>query len=130
MSILNVAIDDYVEQTSVPEGEYELRITSTPVEKESKNGEPMVKFVLEIIGNPTSKLVSFFLMLPYSGQDARAKNVAQERYIKFCKAFGYAPGAPVNIEEMVGDTAWAFLREEESEEYGKQNSVRGWLERK
>lgn len=125
-SMLDLSFDNVVEYEAVPEGEYQLRIDDIVAASGEKG--PYVRAVLLPVGNDMAKTISHVMMLPQANDEPRKKNNRLLALRSFYEAFGvdYTSG-PVNLEDLKGLTAWAFLRVETSDTYGEQNQVRRWI---
>lgn len=123
-TIINLDFENTWEPESVPEGEYQLRVTNAEL-KAGKKG-PGLQLSLDIPSYPHSKDISHWFNLPKEGDDIKTIN-KRTRAIENCLiACGFAPG-PFAPEQLIGAEPFAYLVEEEDEEYGKQNRVRRWL---
>lgn len=127
MSFIDVNLDDVPEIDALPEGEYQLRVTETP-ELREKNNSKFILVRLEAVDHPNSKDITHvqFLPRPDDREKDKARTLGQVR--DFCQAFGVDfSGGGFNLEDFVGETAWAVLGEEESAQYGRQNRVVRWV---
>lgn len=125
MSFLSdLNLNDAVEYSSVPEGEYELRILNVDRKVSANTGGEYVMARLEVINEPYSKDINHVMMLPTPADDVKKKNNRMLALVRFLEAFGFDPNNPPPPEEMIGATGYAFLVEEEDSEYGKQNRIR------
>ena len=122
-SFLNLGdLSGVPEEHTKPEAEYEMRIIS--LEKREKEKGPFLYVQFELIDDPLAKAVGHVMMIPTNNDDAR-KKLKRERAIKhFYEAFKIPVSGNVNLQAQIGNTGWALLGEEESDEYGLQNRVK------
>lgn len=125
MSFLNdLNLNDAVEYSSVAEGEYELRILNIERKISANTGGEYIMARLEVMNEPYSKDINHVMMLPTAADDVKKKNNRLLALVRFFEAFGFDPNNVPTPEEMVGATGFAYLVEEEDNEYGKQNRIR------
>ena len=123
-------LEDVPELTTVVDGEYELQLTSLEVgESGQQSKHPGDKYLMakvDVVGKPTSKSIVHVMMLP-TERDGEKQKLSRLRAIKnFYKAFKIPTSGPIEFNSYIGNTGWALLREEESDDpqYGMQNRVR------
>jgi hypothetical protein len=124
--ILDIGTEDVPEITSVPQGEYELKILSAET-KDSKKGDPMIALYMEVLGEATADNLNHYIMLPTDGDDEKTRVRKLNRLKEFKSCFHLPSSGPIASEDMVGATGWAILGEEESQEFGKQNRVKRFI---
>jgi len=129
MSILDYNLDNVPEESIVPAGEYEIKILSAK-SKTSKAGKPMVEVALGFPSEPDSRSCFHYIGLPAEGDEQTAANGKLRRLKEFYDAFGIDYGNPVELDTMIGETAFAIVAEEEDEEYGASNRIKRFLGRK
>ena len=123
MGFIDMNFDDVKEYKSVSEGEYQLRILSAELKAGNKGQFILVK--LQIMGeDPFTKDVTHVMMAPSAGDDAKQANNRKLAIKRFMEAFAIEFTGRVEPETWVGQSGWALLVEETSEEYGTQNRIR------
>lgn len=103
-------------------GEYQLRIISAEG-KDSSKGKPMISLRLEILtpesnGNPNGVLVDdlyHYLSIPDREADPKTFSKQQQAIKDFCQAFNINTKGGLNTDNMIGQTGWATLSNEEYE---------------
>lgn len=118
--------EDVVEPTAVPEGEYELRIIEVTQDL-NKNNEPYIMPRFEIASEPTAKEVTKYMALPIATMDEKKLNKTKLNLKRFFEALGVDASSGVELEQLQGETVWAVLGLEESEDYGEQNFIRRFV---
>lgn len=127
MGFLGQNFDNVVEPKSVEPGEYQLRVLAAEIKESEKTGGPFIQLRCEILDSPAgaaTKDVTHVMMLPAPADDAKKRNQRLFNVQNFLKACDKAPDQVENVEELIGDTFWAILTEEEDKEYGTSNRVR------
>ena len=127
MGILELNLDDAKEPVVVPDGEYQVKLTSMQL-KESEKGNKYFSASLEVTDEPDAAPVFHNLMLP-NGEDERRDNGWKLNLRKFFEAFdidyhNLETDSDNKVVGVKGKTAWVFLKTEESEEYGSRNIVK------
>ncbi len=120
------------DEKTVPAGEYELRLLKVELkqQKPEKGNGQFLRCLFDIPAEADAKLVNHTLMLPSASDDERTRNNRLRNIRDFHTAFDIPLSGRVNYEEVIGNTGWANIREEESEEYGMQNSIRRFMPRR
>jgi len=118
---INLDFENTYEPEAVPEGEYQVRITSAELSAGKKG--PYLMLRLDIPDEAKSKDMTHPLMLPQDTDDPKTQNRRSLAIKRLLQACGL-PVGPFAPEQLVGCTFFAYVVEEESEEYGTQNRVR------
>lgn len=122
MAFLDMNFDDVVEPTVAPaDAEYELRILDVK-EGNDKNGNPYLMPRFEVIDVVGAKDFSYFLGLPNDSMDAKRLNACKWRLKTFMDAFKIEYSS--DPQDWVGQTGWAILGVEETDQYGEQNYIK------
>jgi hypothetical protein len=127
--ILDFELDKVPELTIAPEGEAKLSIT-TAEGKLDKNQQPGVQIRFRVANRPNTSPLSTWLSFPTEGDDEDQRNNKLRRIITFRDAFKLSFKTPSQFANMVeegtlkGKEGWAILSVTESDEYGKQNSIK------
>jgi len=123
----SIDADKAHELVTVPTGtEAQVAITNTKFAKD-KNGNGYLMVYLTIVGEPFTKDITHFLWLP-TGDDEKRDNQKLLAIRSFEKAFGITNQIRRDREQWKGLTAWAILKEVDSEtEYGMQNTIMKWV---
>lgn len=122
-------LDEAQEYKSAPEGEYQLRIMSA--ERKQKDKGPFIMLKLQIMGDdPFLKDITHIMMLPQNDDEVKTKNNRKLSLKRFMEAFDLDVKSRIDLDTWVGQTGWAFLVEETSDEYGTNNRIRRVIERK
>lgn len=129
MSILDYNLDNVPDEQTVEGGEYNVKILSAQP-KDSKAGKPMIALVLGFTDVPDSKSCFHYLSLPSDGDEQTAINGKLRRLKNFYEAFGVDYSGPVEMDNLVGETAFAIVDEEENEEFGARNNIKRFLAQK
>jgi hypothetical protein len=126
---------DVSEPTTVPAGEYHVRIVNAE-EKTAKNGETKYLTVrLEILEGASvspetllaAKDLNHTVFLPKGTDTPKQRQNSLWRIKEFCLAFGIDPTNNMDLAEWRGLTAWAIIAEDEDKQYGMQNNVKKWI---
>jgi hypothetical protein len=112
--------------TSVPTGEYELRIVKAE-SKNSQKGDPMLAVQMDIPSESKSKDVFHYIMLPTGNDDVKRSTQKLVNLKDFKAAFGFPQSGPISTDEMEGARGWAILVEEDDQQYGKANRVKRFI---
>lgn len=126
-TFVNLGLDDAKELKSVPAGEYQLRVVEATIGHSDKTGGDYLKLRLEILNEPFTKDLSYFMMFPTPQDDPKKANNRKLAVRNAIQACGLDTSKGFNPQDLEGATAWAILREEDDPEYGKQNSVKKWV---
>ena len=130
MSILDYNLDTIPEESILPQGEYEVKILSAK-SKDSKAGKPMLEIALGFPGEPDARSCFHYITLPADGDEETTINGKLRRLKGFYEAFGIDySGGPVDMDNTVGETAYAIITEEEDEQYGNSNRIKRFMARK
>ena len=129
MSILDYNLDAVPEESTLPQGEYEVKILSAK-SKDSKAGKPMLEIALGFPGEPDARSCFHYITLPAEGDEDKPINGKLRRLKGFYEAFGIDYSSPVDMDTIVGETAYAIITEEEDEQYGNSNRVKRFMARK
>jgi len=115
-------LSDIPELSPVPDGEYDLRVTSVK-EKKSKDGSRnSIMLVCEIIGEENALPVFHSLWLP-SASDDEEKSATMWRMIKdFLISVGLSPDGELELEDFE-DLSFSALLEYEDGAWGKRNNI-------
>lgn len=125
-SFLDINFEDTYEPHTVPgDTEYQLRIISAKMKRNKKDDHDMIALYMDIPDEPEAKELNHYLMLPNPQVDeAKTINRYKNDLRKFCEAFDIPCGNGINLANFAGSTGWCILREEETDEYGLQNSIK------
>jgi len=115
------------EPESVPEGEYNLRVTNIEEKDSQKTGGKFLQVTMEILDKPKAKNIYHIMMFPTAQDDEKKKNGRLNAIQKFVTAFGADITAGVDLKSLIGNSGWAILREENDPEYGTKNSVKKFV---
>ena len=131
MSMLDIDVSDAEEPKAVPGNEeYRLTIISMRVAVD-KGGFDFVLPTFDIPDEPLAKPFTKYLRLPTpklrEEKGEKAFKTAAWNYKLFLQCFGMDPGRKFEADEMVGNTGWAILGVEETDEYGDQNFIKKFL---
>lgn len=137
MSILEnmVNVDD-AQEPKVMDNNSEVKVRILDVktgtsEKGDLSGMDYLSVRLEVVGEPLAKDFNKFLWVPSKELESiDRKKFERARYEMktFMQAFEIDPARPGDPEDdWAGLEAWAVLGVQESEEYGKQNSVKKFV---
>lgn len=118
---LNFDFEDTYEPVAIPEGEYMVRVINAEVKSGQKG--PFLILRLDVPEEPKAKDMTHVLMLPTENDDAKQANRRKLAIKRLLEATGIGLGG-FSPEQLVGSTFYAYLVEEESEEYGTQNRIR------
>lgn len=121
-------LEDTPELTTVEDGEYKVRCEDASFH-ESKAGNKSVRLVLTVPEVPEAETIYEYLTIPNPEKHDERTIIRMKNAIKdACEAFGVPFDARgFDIEHFEGAQAWAVLGEQESEEYGTQNTVRRFV---
>lgn len=130
-SVLDYNLTDIPDEAPVEPGEYEMKVLSATHKISSTSGKPMVEVVLGVSEEPNARSVYTYLSLPAEKDDTKAINGKLRRLRSFydCFAVDYEGGS-VELDNLIGETGFCILSEEDDPEYGASNSVRRFLARK
>ena len=127
MTLLDVNIDEINEPVLLPEGEHELRCTGV---QDKTQGEtyPGVVLILEAQGGGELTAPIFHrVFFPRPEIDDEQKQARARLDLKrICQAFG-VPGSPIDFDNFIGQSAWAYVVRKSSEQYGENNNVKRWV---
>ena len=126
MTLLDVNIDEVNEPVLLPEGEHELRCTSY---QDKTQGEkyPGVVLILEAQGGGELTAPIFHrVFFPRSEDDDQKQARARLDIKRLCLAFGVS-GSPIDFDNFIGQSAWAYVVVKSSEQYGDNNNVKRWV---
>jgi len=129
MSILDYNLTDVPDEQIVPAGEYSVKILSAKA-KTSQAGNPMIEVAIGFPDEVDSRTCFHYITLPSEDDDEGKANGKLRRLREFYDAFGVSYDGPVDLDLVVGETAYAIIAEEEDEEYGPSNRVKRFLEQK
>jgi len=124
-SFIDMDVGDAVELKAQPEGTYHLTCNDAEV-REGNNG-PYILLRLEIPDQLDSKGITHVMMLPQNSDEPKQQNRRKLSVKKCCEAFGVDYQGGFDVKDFVNQEAEAYLRVEESEEYGRQNRVSYWI---
>lgn len=130
-SFLDLNLSDVPEPRIVDGGrEYKLKIENVEI-KESRGektaGQKMLSIRLSIVDEPDTQGVFENIMLPSDQMDDDQNNQRRRQLKRLVEAIGWDASRGFNIDELVGQTFWAVLDAEESDQYGKQNRVKRYM---
>jgi len=127
MSFLDVDVSDAIEPKAVPgEEEYEVRIVSID-QRINKSGNPFIFPRFDIPTEPSAKDFTKYLPLPHSDMTDKQVNNTKWGLKSFFDAFDVDPSGQIDLEDLIGKTAWAILGVSEDEEYGEQNFIKRFV---
>jgi hypothetical protein len=136
MEVISMSIFDNMEKLDdarAPEvldagSEVKLRIISVKTGKGGDNDDDYISPRFEVVGNEFAQDLNHFLWVPTSdlrNSDKKKFEKAKWQMKEFMEAFGIDPSRPGDPEQdWVGCEGWAILGVKESDEYGKQNTIR------
>ena len=130
MSLLDFNLENVTELSTVPEGEYAIRVVNCELKTSQKTGGNYLNVRLELADEADSKNITHIIMLPADGDDDKRRNNRLRAVKMFYEAFDVDYTKGVETEDLVGLTGWAIVVEEESDEYGTQNRVRRFVQGK
>lgn len=120
-------LENVPELVAVPEGEYEVRIMEAGEHISKSSGMPMIKVVLEIVGQPNAETIYHYITLPQPDDDERKRNNKRRRIKEFLLAFGLSQQS--DFSEWVGRVAWALIGQETDDRTGlPRNTVKRFIE--
>lgn len=128
MSFLDVNLEDTPELEALEEGEYKVQINKAEVGESSTGSGKYLLLRLEVPTEPTSKGFTDVMMLDDPSQDEKTNIRRLNRLKRALKAYGYDFSSGIETEDLEGLEAWAYLKVEESPEYGEQNRVARYVE--
>lgn len=134
MPFADLNITDAEEPEVVDPDEYEVKVTDAQLE-ESKKGDPMVHLTLDILndkkGDPVghTRNIHEYMVFPNSEDDEDARNFKKLQIRRACEALGVPYDEQgFNVDDFFGQTAWAMLGKDESDEYGESNEINRWVQ--
>jgi len=133
MSFLDVDTTKAVEPVAMPgDREYKIRIIGY-LEKDvdgvmeniwmNKSGNPCFMPTMEFCDEPTAKEFMHYIALPTDDMTEKERNNALWKLQSFKKAFGI-PDGKVDLDDTIGNEAWAIIGLKDDPEYGEQNSIK------
>jgi len=130
-SFLDFNLDE-VPELQIAKGnmEYQLRIEHAEI-KESKGdktaGQNMLALRCKIEDEPNTQSVFEYIMLPSNEIDQEANDQRKRALKRLVEAVGLDPARGFNIDELVGQTFWAILDEEEGGGFEPRNTIRKYM---
>ena len=120
------------ELTYVPDGEDRTVRLLKVTPGTDKNGNPYIMPLFEVVGDANAKNFSHFIGLPADGDEEKEARQKKLNFKHFCAAFGINGDEGFDTEQVKGLTAAATLgiSGEEGDQYGIQNKIRQWIERR
>lgn len=133
-SLLDQNLSDIPEQTTVPEGEYEVQVFSADIKTNDK-GSKWLSVGLNILntGDPNVKDVYHSVFFPREDDDPKRVQGSLRRIKQFCEAFGLRTDRSIrefeaNVkEEIIGQSAYALLVVKDDPKYGVGNEVKNFV---
>lgn len=126
MTSINLNLTSYEEPTTVPDGQYQLAITSAEF-KEDKNGKGGLMIRMEIPAEPLAADVSTWLSLPDAQDDEKTRNRKGLQLKRFCTCFGVPLEGTIEAQDLVGMTGWVVLGTKDDPQYGRQHVIKSYL---
>ena len=127
MSFLSLEDLDNSQELGVAEpGEHEIRITDVK-QDDDKNGKPYLLPRFELADGSKTKDFTKFLRLPFPEMEPKQLNNCRVQLKKFFQAFQIDYHGDIDLEGMIGLTAYAILGVEEDEQYGENNYVKSFV---
>jgi len=124
-TFLDMDVNDAKEYKSTSEGEYQLKVMAAEIKTSKNTGGDYISVKLQILGDdPFLKDVNHTLMIPTSKDDVKQANNRKLAIRNFMNAFGIEVTTKITPEDWVGNTGWALLVEEHSEQYGDSNKIK------
>ena len=111
MGIINADFDKDYEDRPVEEGRYEVRISGYK-EKVSRNDEPQVMVMLEVIGEPEAATIFHYLTFPGKKTDDDKAAVFMRMNKRFIAAFDIDTSEGFNPEDLPGLTAECDIKQD------------------
>lgn len=126
MSILDYNLDNVPDEQTLEPGEYQVKILSAK-SKDSKAGKPMIEVALGYPDHEDAKSTFHYISLPSEDDDQTKTNQKLRGLKNFYEAFNVDYSGPVDMDNLVGETCFAIINEEEDETYGARNNVKRFL---
>ena len=129
-------LDDAVEPTPVPAGEYRVKIIDWMTDDEGNvirldtNDAPFILPKLSVIdceGADYAPDFTYFLRMPNDEQTAKEKNKSKFNLRAFFQAFDLNYGGRIEWEEAIGAEADALLGIEHDTGFGEKNRVEQFI---
>jgi len=129
-SFLDIDLEGVPELTLLDDNtEVEVKCFSAEVkESQATPGSMYISLGLEVVGIPTAANIYHMLFLPKQ-DDEEKKKLNKLRSLKgAAEIFGVSFGASgIDVAEFVGNSAWAIVGVEQSEEYGDKNKIKRFI---
>lgn len=129
-SFLDLALDEVPELKAVPNGEYQLKVTSVKM-KESKGektaGQSLLMFYFDIMGEENTRPISYPVMLPHDTLDNDANNDRKRQLKRVLKALDWDVSQGFEPNQLKDLTCFAHLSTETTPEYGEQNKIANFV---
>lgn len=124
-AFIDIDVGDAVELQAVEEGNYNI-LCNDAERREGDNG-PYIMLRCEIPDIMESKGITHVMMLPQQSDDPKQQNRRKLQIKRACEAFGVDYEGGFNLSDFNQQEAEAYLTVEESEEYGRQNNIRRFV---
>ena len=115
------------EEKALPDGEYEVRITSAEEYIGKQSGKTSIRVILMVPGEVDAQDIFFYLSLPQEGDDPKSVNRKKRRIRDFLQAFDLTPTTP--YEDWYGHKSWALVKQEEDQNGEMRNAIVRFLGR-
>lgn len=126
MPLLDMDLDNVIAPRILEEGEANLRVIGVEEGQSKKTGEDYLRIRLDPFEEVGANEIAVYLMLPNANNDAKTSNKRRYRIKEFMDAIG---ATSMDTDHWLGETCWAILGVQTSEEYGDQNTVKRFIVR-
>jgi len=129
-SILDMNFEDVFDFEVLPDStEHQLRIAKAEVYKKEGGERSNLHIIFDVPDNPRVDDIHIYMGLPIPADDEKRVNKMKVRIKAFYEAVGVDTNAgPIDLNDLVGETLYVIIGEEDDNQYGKRNFVRQFLE--
>lgn len=126
-SILDLNFDDVYEFETIPDGEeVQLRIAKAEIYRKEGGTRNNLHVIFEDPSNERIQDLHIYMGLPNPDDDAKLANKMKLRIKAFYEATGADMSGPIDLQDLVGETLYVVVGEEDDPEYGRRNYIRSF----
>jgi hypothetical protein len=126
-SILELHFDDVYDFETLPDGEeVQLRIARAEIYRKEGGTRSNLHVIFEDPSNERVQDIHVFMGLPTADDDVKLANKMKLRIKAFYEAAGIDMSGPIDLDNLVGETLYAVVGEQEEPGYGRQNFIRSF----
>lgn len=125
--LLDLNFDDVYDFETLPDGEeVQLRIAKAEVYRKEGGTRNNLHIIAEDPSNERIQDIHLYMGLPNPDDDAKLANKMKLRVKAFYESVGADMSGPIDLNDLVGETFYCIIGEEEDPDFGQRNFIRSF----